>query len=321
MIIHLKEHYKKYTALIGIVIISILIWLIISIQIPSNFPKENVIIHIPQKSSISAAANNLYNQNIISSKFLFKLAIFLISKNKGIYAGDYRFTESQSVFMVADRMIRGDQGLPKISITIPEGTNVADMAYIFMKKLSNFDAPRFLGLAKNHEGYLFPDTYYFLSNTSPEQIINEMRSNFNKKISSIKNEIDKTGRTLKDIIIMSSIVEEEAIGREDKRMVAGVLWRRLDKGILLQVDPPFYYITGKTSGVTYDDLKIDSPYNTYRYKGLPKGPISNPGLESIKASINPIKSDYYFYLTGRDGAMRYAVTYDGHLVNKNIYLK
>jgi UPF0755 protein len=148
-----------------------------------------------------------------------------------------------------------------------------------------------------------------------------MRANFDKKVNPLKDEIAKSGRTLKDIITMSSIVEEEAVGLEDKRMVAGVLWKRLDKGMLLQVDPPFYYITGKTSWVTYDDLKIDSPYNTYKYKGLPRGPISNPGIESIKATISPIKSDYYFYLTGRDGKMRYAITYDGHLANKNKYLK
>jgi UPF0755 protein len=318
MISLIKNNYKKIIFLI--LIISIIIWFLICIKIPNNFP-VNTIFHISKNTSISSISESLYNKNIISSKFIFKFAVILISKNKGILAGDYKFNESQNMFVIAQRMVRGDQGLPKVKVTIPEGTNVYDMAYIYMTKLTNFDAPHFVAVAKPYEGYLFPDTYYFLSNTSAEQIIREMRANFDKKINPLKDEITKYGRTLKDTITMASIVEEEAKGLEDKRMVAGVLWKRLDKGMLLQVDPPFYYITGKTSGVIYDDLKIDSLYNTYKYKGLPKGPISNPGLESIQATISPIKSDYYFYLTGRDGKMRYASTYDGHLANKNTYLK
>ncbi len=147
-----------------------------------------------------------------------------------------------------------------------------------------------------------------------------MRANFDKKISTLTLDTKPGGRTLKDIIIMASIVEEEARGLEDKKIVAGILWKRLDDNMLLQVDAPFYYLTAKKGSFTLDDLKIDSPYNTYLYKGLTKGPISNPGLESIMAAINPVKTKYYFYLTGKDGKMRYASTYDGHIQNKNIYL-
>jgi UPF0755 protein len=147
-----------------------------------------------------------------------------------------------------------------------------------------------------------------------------MHANFNKKIKEIQVQINKSGRNLNDIVIMASIIEEEARGLEDKKIVSGILWKRLASGMLLQVDAPFYYMTGKMGGVTYNDLKIDSQYNTYKYKGLPKGPISNPGMESLIATLNPTQTKYFFYLTGNDGKMRYSIDYGGHLKNKNIYL-
>lgn len=289
-------------------------------QVPSTFPKGVTTIHIAKNSSISAAADQLYSNHMITSEFIFKVIAKVISKGKGISAGDYRFTESQNIAVIAYRMVNGQQGIPKIKVTIPEGTNVYDMAYIFMSKLENFDAPHFVSVAQKFEGFLFPDTYYFLANTSSEQIINIMLDNFDSKTKNIQAEVISKGKKIKDVVTMASIVEEEAKGIEDKRMVAGILQNRIDKGMFLQVDPPFYYITGKTGSVTLEDLKVDSPYNTYKYKGLPKGPISNPGLESIKATLDPINTTYYFYLTGKDGIMRYATTYDGHLINKSKYL-
>ena len=293
---------------------------VIAIQPPSDFPKGQFDFTVETNSSLTRISNNLVEKKIISSPFLFKIISILSNGRSGVFAGDYRFTEPTNLIGVAIRISNGHQGLPKIKVTIPEGTNVSDMAYIYMTKLTNFNAPKFVALARNEEGYLFPDTYYFLSNAKPEEVIKEMKANFQNKLNIIKAEIDKSNKPLRDIITMASIIEEEAKGYEDKRMVSGILWRRLKIGMFLQVDPPFYFITGKNTGVTYDDLKIDSPYNTYKYKGLPKGPISNPGIESIRAAVNPSNTDYLFYLTGRDGTMRYATTYDGHLRNKNIYL-
>lgn len=310
----------KLNALFVFIILFVLLIVVISVA-PKDFPKEALEIEVSSGESLSSVTEDLYSKNIISSKIFFKLAIVIISLNKGILMGDYRFIEKQNAVIVAYRMVNGHQGQEKIKVTIPEGTNVYDMANIFLKKLSDFNAARFVSLALKHEGYLFPDTYYFLENTKSEEIIKTMRGNFDRQIKPLEKDIKSFGKSLDEVIAMASIVEEEANNTEDRKMVSGILWKRLREGMLLQVDPPFYYITGKTNGVTYDDLKIDSPYNTYKYKGLPKGPISNPGLESIKATISPISSSYYFYLTGRDGVMRYAEIYDGHLANKNIYLK
>ena len=317
------KYFKKDLKLNAVFVFAILfaLFIIVISQPPADFPSRALDIKVAKGSSIASVADDLYNKNIIASKLFFKFGAAVISFNKGVLAGDYRFTEKQSAIRVAYRMVKGEQGLERVKVTIPEGTNVYDMAAIFLKKLPDFNAPRFVSLALPYEGYLFPDTYYFLENVESEEIIKTMENNFNNQIKSLDKEIMSSNRLLKDIITMASIVEEEANNTEDRRVVAGILWKRLKDGMLLQVDPPFYYITGKTNGVTYNDLKIDSPYNTYKYKGLPKGPISNPGLEAIKATLSPVSTSYYFYLTGKDGIMRYAEIYDGHLANKNIYLK
>lgn len=288
---------------------------------PRDFPLGPVDIHVARDSSISSVATKLYKERIISSPFLFKVAATIFSSSHGIWVGDYRFEKRQTVWTVAHRMVTGAQGLPHIKIVIPEGTNVYDMAYIYMTKLTNFNAPQFLALALPYEGYLFPDTYSFLSNTKPEEVIKKMRATFTEKIAPWEKDIEKFGKPLRDVIIMASIVEKEAKRDESRRVVAGILWNRLKDGMKLQVDAPFYYLTGKRGGFTFDDLKIDSAYNTYLYKGLPIAPISNPGLDAIRDTIDPIETDYVYYLTGHDGEMYYAETFDGHIENRNTYLK
>ncbi|MDQ5893421.1 MAG: hypothetical protein QG640_433 [Patescibacteria group bacterium] len=314
-----SRHWKKNVSFI-VVALGVLTLVVIS-QPPKDFPQERFDIHVQKGDTISSAADDLYEKNAISSKFFFKLSTIILSKNRGIYAGDYRFAEKQNLFSIAYRMAKGHQGQPKVRIVIPEGTNVYDMAFIFLKNLSDFNAPRFVSLAREYEGYLYPDTYYFLANAKPEEIIRTMRENFNDKITTIEKEVIAFKKPLNEIIIMASLVEKEAYADESRKIIAGILWKRIAKGMPLQVDAPFYYTTGKAGGFTYDDLKVDSPYNTYTNKGLPIAPISNPSLATVLDTVTPIETPYWFYLTGKDGTMRYASTYDGHLVNKNTYLK
>lgn len=288
---------------------------------PRNFPSQQTDVHIGEEMSLSGVATKLSREHMIRSPFLYKVATYLVPGHRGVLAGDYRFTEPASLWEIAYRISNGDQGLPKIKVTIPEGTNVRDMTMILMNKIPGFNGPQFYGLAQNYEGYLFPDTYFFLSNVKPETVLREMRDTFELRTKDIESSLRAFKYNLKDVVTMASLVEEEAHIYEDRRIVAGILWKRLERGMLLQVDPPFYYITGKTGIVTYDDLKIDSPYNTYKYKGLPRGPISNPGIEALKATLNPVSTPYFFYLTGKDGKMYYAETYEGHLRNKNNYLR
>ena len=148
-----------------------------------------------------------------------------------------------------------------------------------------------------------------------------MRSNFLRKIVSIQQSIFDFKHSEKDIIIMASILEDEATSTEARRIVSGILWKRLALGMPLQVDSTFLYINGKnTYDLTLDDLKIDSPYNTYLYKGLPPGPIGNPGLEAITDAVNPTASKYLYFLSSRDGTVYYAKTFEKHQTNREKYL-
>lgn len=313
---------KKLVSNIGLIVLSAgSITAALLARPPETFPKQQFDIHIEKGDSVSSAATNLSKKGIITSPTLFKAAAIILSGNTGVQLGDYRFEKKENTFQIAWRMVRGDQRQPKIRVTIPEGTNTFDMAFILLKNLPNFNAPKFVGLAKKEEGYLYPDTYDFFANTKPEEVIKRMKDNFNMKVGGIEKEIETFGKPLKDIVIMASIVEKEANNAEDRKIISGILWKRLKEGMPLQVDAPFYYITGKLGNFTYNDLKIKSPYNTYLNKGLPIGPITNASLETISDTITPLETPYYYYLTGTDGKMYYSSTYDGHLRNKNIYLK
>ena len=195
------------------------------------------------------------------------------------------------------------------------------MATILQKDIPGFDAPYFVKIAHDKEGYLFPDTYYFLPNVTADDVVSAMSNNFNQKIATLDSDIRSSSRSLKDIIIMASIVEQEARTIDTRKIIAGILWKRLDKGLLLQVDAPLVYITGNTTGyISIDDTKIDSPYNTYKYKGLPAGPITNPGLDSITAVLHPTMTAYFYYLSDKNGVMHYAETFAEHVANKEKYL-
>lgn len=288
---------------------------------PEDFPQKAFTVSFPKNSSLNSLTEDLLEKRVIRSPFLFKVAVVLMGGQSGAQAGDYLFYKPQMVWTVASRVVRGAQDQPTITVTIPEGTNVYDTAFILMKRLNDFNAPRFVSLALRHEGYLFPDTYYFLANVRPEEVIKTMRARFDEEIVEAREEIESFGKPLSDVINMASIVEKEAYADESRRIIAGILWKRLKDGMALQVDAPFYYITGKPGNFSSADLKIKSPYNTYLNKGLPKGPISNPGLATIIDTITPLETPYWFYLTDKNGVMRYAKTYEEHLSNINKYLR
>jgi UPF0755 protein len=196
------------------------------------------------------------------------------------------------------------------------------MARLLVKDIAGFDGQRFLELAKPQEGYLFPDTYFFYENIRPEQVIEAMRNNFDNQTKKLTLKMTFSGRSLEDVIKMASIVEEEANLSEVRRTIAGILWKRIENNMPLQVDAPFFYLLGKTSAeLTKNDLAMNSPYNLYKNKGLPPTPISNPGLETIEDVLNPINTKYWFYLSDSKGDTYYAETHDGHIANKAKYIK
>ncbi len=308
-----------YAVIGGLVLLSLVYLLFLGA--PFSFPVGTTVT-VEEGATVSDIAQMLDEENIIKSEILFKTLVRLRPGNAGVLAGDYFFVRPRTVFGVAGAISRGDFGFTPTTVTIPEGTSVVEMAVMLERRFGGFDAEHFVEIALPYEGYLFPDTYFFLPNVSEEEIVRVMREHFEEKVAEIQEEIDAFGEPLEDIVIMASLLEEEARTLESKRMISDILWSRLEIGMALQVDAVFPYIIGRnTYEVTLEDLQVDSPYNTYKYPGLPIGPITNPGLDSLLAAVTPTPNKYLFYLSDDDGRFHYAVTFDQHKINKARYLR
>ena len=298
----------------------IIVFYFLFFSAPAEFPKNHVF-SIEEGENLNSISLYLKEKNIIKSTFWFKTISYISLNQKGVLSGDYIFNEKLNLFDLISTLTRGDYGLSPTTITIPEGSTVDEISQILKNRIPDFNKEYFLEKASDKEGYLFPDTYKFLPNVKPEQIIREMENNFKEKTFSLKEEADASGRSFEDIIIMASILEEETKEKEDREIVSGLLWERINIGMPLQVDAVFIYYNGKNSyQLTLDDLREDHPYNTYTNLGLPPTPISNPGLESITAALRPTKSNYLFYLSDRSGKIYYAVDFAGHQRNRALYL-
>jgi len=203
----------------------------------------------------------------------------------------------------------GQMAPDEVQVTIPEGFTVAQIEERLIKKGINIK----LGdlQAQNLEGYLFPDTYRFYQNDTPEKIIKIMKDNFNSKV----------GLVDRDAVILASIVQKEVLKPQDMKIVAGIFKNRLERDYPLQSDATINFITGKgLVQPSIKDTKVDSPYNTYQNIGLPPGPICNPGLEAIKAVLNPAKTDYWYFLTLPNMETVYSKTFQQHKSAKQKFL-
>ncbi|MFZ2303283.1 MAG: endolytic transglycosylase MltG [Minisyncoccia bacterium] len=287
---------------------------------PLNFSKGNII-SIKTGASLTDVSFILKNENIIRSQKVFEACAKVVGGIKPIRAGQYFFKEPISACTVAYRIAHGVSGIPAVRVTIPEGMSNKEIALLLAPKLSEFDSDFFIEHVRSKEGYLFPDTYFFTSAVVAQGVEMIMNDNFNKKIEPWSGAIEASGRTLHDIVIMASILEKEAKTEEDKAIVSGILWKRISIGMPLQVDATFMYLLGKKSSeLTIADLKIKSAYNTYTNKGLPAGPIGNPGITAIRSAIQPTSSPYLYYLSDKDGIIHYAKTFEEHKTNKAKYL-
>ena len=284
-------------------------------------------------------AKNLKKQGFIRAEFPFYFYLFLTNKWRDLKSGVYQFSSDETFLSIAQKIIQGDTHT--IKITIPEGYNLAQIdarlseaGLIEKGEIIDFDIENFqfsiLNFQSNPnfqfsnlEGFLFPDTYYFSPSAGVEKIVKIFLDNFDKKLTAeMRQEIERQNKTIFEIITMASLIEKEVKTIEDKKIVAGILWKRLKNNIPLQVDATITYITGRrTTKISKEETKIDSPYNTYRYKGLPKGPICNPGLDSILAAIYPKDSEYWYYLSTPKGETIFSETLEDHIRAKKKYLK
>lgn len=267
----------------------------------------------------SEIAYNLEQEKIIRWSPVFRLYVLMVGAAHRLKAGDYELSPSFSMYTIAKKMVQGD--VIRERITVIEGWSVKDIAKNLEARgviTSNEFIENYLHL----EGYLFPDTYDIPKEEPIEALVKDMQDNFEAKTKSLKPQLEQSKRTLEEIVIMASLLEKEVRTLEDKKTVSDILWRRLDAGIALQVDATIAYITGKkTTEITKKETQINSLYNTYKYRGLPKGPIGNPGLDSIVAVLEPQSNPYWYYLSKPTGETVFSRTLEEHNIAKATYLK
>ncbi len=317
----------------GIIFCIIIILLIITIlsRPPKNFTPDTVITIYPGMLSRDLA-QVLKESNVIRSADWFRILLSARFNKKPIIVGDYIFEKPETVFAVLYRINRGIYGNGQIRVTFPEGITIVQMSEILQKSIPDFNTGEFLLKTKEQEGFLFPNTYFFFRTTSVDQVINSLKQESDRIENKFNSFFNRNGltkdsfggkqRTWKEIITMASILEKEAYNAEEAKIIAGILWKRIDSGMPMQVDATFLYTHQKgSSNLTLKDLRTDNPYNTYTRKGLPIGPINNPGEAMIQAALEPQKSEYWYYLHDDSGAIRYGKTHDEHVANKRRYLR
>ena len=312
--------YEGSLFLLIAIISSFLIILVVSFQAPKKF-SENSTISFSRGRYVSELAGELKSKNYIHSELLFKLFLKLYGGDTNIKSGTYYFENKMSVAEMAHMFAVGDTYNTSIKVTIPEGSTVEQIARIINQKLPSVEVSDFVTKAKDKEGFLFPDTYFLEPETTAESIIKKLNDNYSKQTNSIIVGYSLNKKEENRLIILASLLEEEGKSETDRKIIAGILQRRLSIGMPLQVDATINYIKGRAGSVSFNDLGLNSPYNTYKNKGLPPGPISSPGLEAINDALTPTNTKYLYYLTGADGTFHYAVTFEEHVKNKIKYLK
>lgn len=323
--------------MVRLIIVLVVVWIVHfwwSLFIPQRI-SEPVSITVVPGWSVSQILLGLEEKDLIKSVWESRIYLALLGVNMSLQAGEYLFEGSVSSRSVLESIVRGDSQSRERTITFIEGWTVRDMG-AYLESIDLLSKAEFLEASqKNYsfgfasqvhnrntmEGYLFPDTYRVFDDITGEALVQKMLENFEKKFSSdLKETLIKQGRTIDDAIILASILEKEVSSFEDKKLASDVFLKRLSIGIALQADSTVNYITGKNvPRATLEDIQIDSSYNTYKYRGLPPGPISNPGLDSIRAAVNPRKNDYLYFLTTPEGEAIFSRTFEEHNALKRQY--
>ncbi|MCR4313827.1 MAG: endolytic transglycosylase MltG [Candidatus Uhrbacteria bacterium] len=298
---------------------------------------------IEEGASVEQIAKSLEEQGIITSAFFFK--VYTKLSDSVLQAGTFELTPGMNIRSVVREL--GYAKAQEIEVTIPEGYTLAQIGKVIVQAMPEIEAADWEAvvsasgrhtLAQDEllagiptdqglEGYLFPDTYRFRSDATAVTVVETMILTLKRRL--VENEIViprnlifEGGLSFHEMITLASIVEREVRDPQDMKIVAGVFYTRLKIGMALQADSTVNYVTGKDApAVSLEDSRVDSLYNTYRNLGLPPGPISNPGMNAILAVLNPVDSEYLYFLTTDDNRVIYAKTFDEHIANKYQYLK
>lgn len=293
---------------------------------------KDIVIDIPSGSSVNAISNILYENKLIKNEFLFKMVVKFSNKAPQIKAGKYLLTQDYSNNDIVNLLVSGKTYNDGVKITIPEGSTSKEITDKLVKANLG-DKEKYKELVENPiefydefsylkeedikslEGFLYPETYYFDEESSEKEILSAMLSTFNKKYSEkLKKRQEELDMSLQEVVNLASVVEKEAVLDKDRPIIASVFYNRLDINMPLQSDATIQYIFDERKKiVTYKDLEINSPYNTYKNTGLPPTPVSSPGIKSIEAVLYPEDTKYYYFVAKMDGGNNYSETYEQHL--------
>ncbi len=321
-------------AVILMVIIVLASWVLVAVNSAKDpNSKAQIVFVVEQGSSIDKIASDLSQDGLISDKNLFVLYAKLGPSRGNLKPGVYLFSPSMSLSKIADTI--GKAEIANKKVVFQEGLTIAEMGqkwaragfgtaqdFISASAPPNRFSQPFLSYRSNPnslEGYLYPATYNVVVNTSSTDQINSMLNSFESSVLPKLPPEYQNSTKLNDLITLASIVEKEANTTEDRKLVASVFYNRLKLGMKLESDVTVNYATGKSQTLP-SDLSIDSPYNTYKVAGLPLGPICNPGLDAILATLNPAQTDYLFFIADKNGVVRLARTLQEHEANIRKYL-
>src|SRR5258708_3939509 len=268
--------------------------------------KSQVTFVVGKGEGVREIANSLKKEGLIKDPTAFFLLVrFGLNLDNKIQAGDHRLSPSMNATETAKALTTASND---IWITVPEGQRAQEIADNLQKEIPSYQESWRIKLEAN-EGYLFPDTYLIPKTADINLILTLFKNNFKNKYSTITTSKDQN-----EIVTVASLVEREAKHAEDRPLVASVIYNRLNMGMKLDIDATVQYVLGYQKdekrwwkkNLTLDDIKINSPYNTYRNAGLPPTPISNPGVASLQAAANPAKTNYLYYISDKSGVNHYA---------------
>lgn len=285
---------------------------------------KDITITVNEGDGFSNVIEQLDKNNKLRNKYIVKLKIRMDYKDIKIIPGNYKIKKDVSLKKLIKILETEDFDKNLIKVTIPEGYNIEDMAKVF-EKANLFSSDEFLKAIKEYdlpsyvkkdsrkkyalEGYLYPNTYYINEKETPEEVIKTMLDEFEKVIKEIESEedIDISDDELEDLIIKASLIEKEVKESSEKPIVSSVINNRLNKDMKLQFCSTVNYVIGYKDHevLTYNDIEIDSPYNTYKYMGLPVGPIASPGKDSIIAALKPKDTEYLYFVLSEDNKTHY----------------
>lgn len=324
---------------IGLIVTVVLIlllfsWLTYEFNARSTGPDSEFNFEIKPGESAAKVAQNLKRENLISRIQPFLTAYKLFYTQHSLKAGEYIISLPASPKDILHTFIRGKTIL--YAVTVPEGLTRLEIAeHLNREYATSYEAylaatasPAPVAAwdteAQDLEGYLFPETYHFPRNTTAAQIAAAMIEQFHKKITpEWQDRAAELGMSIREIIILASLIEKETSRPEEREMVSAVFHNRMRIGMKLDCDPTIVYVL-KLEGKFKDrlrskDLKLDSPYNTYLYRGLPPGPIANPGLAAIEAALYPATNDYLYFVSKNNGSHYFSRTYREHVNAVNKY--